>query len=112
MFFGNLLELILVVVDVAYISHDSPSNTFLLAKVLALLIFLIPTFGFFPSTDRLLARDLEKDKDNLYAKAIMLQRKLVKRNKIVDKTKKDKDIEETIEKMEKELADDREPRHP
>lgn len=112
MFFGNLLELIMIIVDYMFISHESPDTVYVITKVVALIIFIIPTFAFFPSVDRLLAKDLTKNKDNLYAKAISLERRLAKKNKIADEMRKDKEIEKTVEEMEQELANDRKAQSP
>lgn len=56
-----------------------------------------------PSKARLLKKDLEKDPDNIYARAMVLEIAINKHKKEARKKKEDDDLKEKIKVMEDEI---------
>jgi hypothetical protein len=57
-----------------------------------------------PKTEKILEKDLIKDPDNIYAKAILLKIHLKKKNKDSMKEKEESDLRERVKIMEDELG--------
>jgi len=102
MFAGHLGEfLVNITVGIGGIRWG---GIFMVTKIAALLLFGWPTFSFFPSLDKLLQKDLGKENTALYAKALILERKLQSYQMDSVKKEGDRSIQENISKMEAELA--------
>jgi hypothetical protein len=68
-----------------------------------LLVFTLIVFLYFPRTEELLKKDLKKNPENVYAKAMLLERELKKRKASEDVEKERGELERKVKSMEEEL---------
>lgn len=90
----------------ALLYPDSYSNLSITIMLFWIFMFLWIVPSFIPKTERLLKKDLRKNPENLYAKALLLELKLKKKKKRDEtRQKEEEQLRDKVKDMEEEVGE-------
>lgn len=89
----------------ALLYPDSYSNLSITIMLFWIFMFLWIVPSFVPKTERLLKKDLRKNPENLYAKALLLELKLKKKKRDETRQKEEEQLRDKVKDMEEEVGE-------